>query len=331
MVVVREWALCTKHPNRTCRRGIDPSLTFRVWICVAIIYDESCIKPEWEIGNFMKPKEVYQIAAVQMFVHFGDTERNTAAVLEHLQKTAAQGADLTIFPECVLSGYCYSSAEAAREVALDADSSEIQLLAECCRDLNTSVAFGFLERTSKNLYNAAALLGPKGWISGYRKVHLPMLGLDRFTTPGDQPFRVVDFLGLKIGLLICYDGSFPEATRVLALEGADLIVLPTNWPATSGCTADFVPQCRALENNVYFAAVNRTGSENGVTFIGKSKICAPSGREIATANHDRPEVLFAEVRPSIARQKRLVHIPNEHEVDRFADRRPEFYGSILKS
>ena len=279
----------------------------------------------------MKTKEVYQIAGVQMPVEFAAPGQNTASVIEHLQKAAAQGADLTIFPECVLSGYCFGDMAAANASALDADSSEIYRLVECCRDLNTSAVFGFLERTEQGLCNTVALLGPIGWIASYRKVHLPMLGVDRFTIPGDQPFQVVEHLGLKIGMLICYDCSFPESVRVLALEGADIVVLPTNWPTTSGGTADYVPNCRALENNIYFAAVNRVGQENGFTFIGKSKICAPNGRELAFANHDRFEILQAEIRPATARQKRLVHIPNQHEVDRFADRRPHLYGRVSQS
>jgi 5-aminopentanamidase len=276
----------------------------------------------------MKTREVYQIAGVQMPVAFADPPRNTAAVIDHLQKTASQGADLTVFPECVLTGYCFGDADAAQASSLDVDSSEIYRLAECCRDLNTSTVFGFLERTEHGLFNTVALLGPIGWIASYRKVHLPKIGADRFARPGDQPFQVFEHLGLRIGMLICYDCSFPEAVRVLALQGADLVILPTNWPSTSGLTADFVPNCRALENNIYFAAVNRVGLENGFQFIGNSKICAPNGRELASANHDRFEILQAEIRPAIARQKHLVHVPDQHEVDRFADRKPQLYARI---
>jgi predicted amidohydrolase len=279
----------------------------------------------------MATKEVYQIAGVQMPVVFADPEQNAANVIEHLHTTAAGGADLTIFPECVLSGYCFPDAESARAAAVDTDSLEIHRLLECVRDLKTSVILGFLERTEQMLCNTVALLGPVGWVTSYRKVHLPKLGVDRFTKPGVVPFKVVEHQGLRIGMLICYDCSFPEAARVLALQGADLIALPTNWPVTSGCTADFVPNCRALENNVYFAAIDRVGEENGFKFIGKSKICAPTGRELAFANHDRFEILSAEIRPAISRQKHLVHVPGQHEVHRFADRRPYFYGRVAET
>jgi predicted amidohydrolase len=86
---------------------------------------------------------------------------------------------------------------------------------------------GSLERVeaTRDLFNVAVLLGPKGVQATYRKIHLPYLGVDRFTTPGDQPFAVQDLGGLRVGMNICYDGGFPEAARCLMLLGADLVVL----------------------------------------------------------------------------------------------------------
>ena len=116
---------------------------------------------------------------------------------------------------------------------------------------------------------------------------------------------------------------------MLSLLGADLIVLPTNWPPTSGLTADVIPQARALENHVYFMAVNRIGTERGFEFIGKSSICDPRGGVVAAARHRDEEILFAEIDPAFARQKHLVNIPGKHEVHRFRDRRPDLYGPLV--
>ena len=118
---------------------------------------------------------------------------------------------------------------------------------------------------------------------------------------------------------ICYDGAFPEPSRAMALEGADLIVLPTNWPPGAECTADFVINTRAMENHVYYAAVNRVGDERGFRFIGKSKICGPSGDVLAIANHADETILYAEIDQALARRKRIIRVPGKHEIDRFAE------------
>ena len=135
---------------------------------------------------------------------------------------------------------------------------------------------------------------------------------------------------MRLGMNICYDAAFPEPSRVLALAGADLLVLPTNWPPGAQCTAEFVINTRALENHIYFLAVNRVGTERGFEFIGKSKICDPSGRVLALAGPQDEQILYADVDPALARRKRVIRVPGKHEIDRFADRRPEMYGAIAK-
>src|SRR5262249_52546616 len=122
---------------------------------------------------------------------------------------------------------------------------------------------------------------------------------------------------------------FPESARSLALQGADLVALPTNWPPGSECVAANVINARALENGIYFAAVNRTGFEGGFPFIGRSRICDPSGQTVAASDSTEQTILYAEVDPERARQKRVVRVPGKHEIDRFADRRPEMYGALV--
>jgi predicted amidohydrolase len=127
---------------------------------------------------------------------------------------------------------------------------------------------------------------------------------------------------------ICYDGSFPESGRVLALLGADILVLPTNWPTHSECAAEHMIATRAMENTVYAMAVNRVGEERGFRFIGRSSIAAPNGEVLAYASQTSEEILYADVDPTRARQKHLVRVPGKHEINRFADRRPSFYAPI---
>jgi predicted amidohydrolase len=130
-----------------------------------------------------------------------------------------------------------------------------------------------------------------------------------------------------VGINICYDGSFPESARVLTVLGADLVVLPTNWP-TGARPAIKLALARALENHIYYAAVNRVGEERGFRFIGQSQIIDPDGEVIAEAAGEGEDVIVAEIDPEQARRKRVVKIPGEYEVDRVADRRPEMYGPL---
>jgi predicted amidohydrolase len=268
------------------------------------------------------------IAAAQIDIAFADAARNLARMSEVTESAARRGARLTIFPEAALAGYCYDSADEARPHAEPIPGPSTVKFAQLCRRLNTHVIYGLIELDGPRLFNSCALVGPDGVVATYRKIHLPFLGVDRFTTPGDRPFAVHDAAGMRIGLNICYDGGFPESSRVMTLLGADLVVLPTNWPPGAECMAGCAVNTRAMENNIYYAAVDRVGDERGFHFIGMSKICDPSGRVLAEAAHDREEILYASIDVAAARQKKIIRRPKLHEIDRIRDRRPEMYGPI---
>ncbi len=237
------------------------------------------------------------------------------------------GARLIVFPECILTGYSFESRAEAQTHAEPLPGPATRALADDCRRLNVWTIVGLLERESDRLFNACALIGPAGFVAGYRKIHLPCMGIDRFATPGDRPFAVHDLGGLRVGMNICYDGSFPESARVLTLLGADLIVLPTNW--TDGARAAFnLPEARALENHVYYLAVNRSGDERGFHFVGRSRLIDYRGEVVAQAG-EADTIIYGEIEPEKARQKRVVVVPGRHEVDRVGDRRPEMYGPLV--
>ena len=246
-----------------------------------------------------------RIACVQSDVAFNNVSANLNRIDVILRAEVQQGTQLTIFPECFTTGYCFDSLSEARGVAEPIPGPTTDRVCQICRELKTSVVFGMLEISGDHVFNAAVLVGPDGLIGSYRKVHLPFLGVDRFTTPGDRPFEVLETGGVRIGMLICYDGGFPEAARVLALSGADLIVLPTNWPPGGGYMAEFSINSRAMENGVYFAAANRIGRERGFSFIGKSRICSPHGATLQTIEDDSEVVIRADIDVEIARAKRI--------------------------
>ena len=264
-----------------------------------------------------------------MDVALGDPDANLQRMRELLNEASSNDAMLTVFPECAVTGYCFNSLEEAREFAQPIPGPATTEMVAACREHNAYAVFGLLELDAERVYNACVLVGPEGLIGSYRKLHLPFLGVDRFTTPGDRPLTVHDAGGLRIGMHICYDLVFPEAARSMALDGADVLVLPTNWPTGAECTADCVVSARALENKVYFLAVNRAGNERGYQFIGRSKIADPSGELLAVADDAEPVVLYADVDVQRARQKKVIRIPGQFELDRFADRRPQFYGRLV--
>jgi predicted amidohydrolase len=271
----------------------------------------------------------YRVAAVQMDPHLGEVARNREVILARLNEAAEGGARLVVYPECALTGYGFASRDEARPFAEPIDGPSAIRVTEACKRLGVWAIYGFLESDGNRLFNACLLTGPEGPIATYRKVHLPFLGIDMFADPGDRPFAVHNAGGVKVGMHICYDGAFPEVGRVLSLLGAELLVLPTNWPTHSECAAEHMIITRAMENVVNAVAVNRVGLERGFRFIGRSSIVATTGTVLASATIDREEILFADIYPAQARQKRLVRVPGKHEIDRIADRRPRFYQPIV--
>ena len=128
---------------------------------------------------------------------------------------------------------------------------------------------------------------------------------------------------------ICYDASFPEHSRTLALQKAEMIVLPTNWCEGAELTAEHGIPTRARENRIFYVAVNRVGEERGFKFFGRSKIADCTGRVLADGKPYEEDILYADIEPAVAREKHMVIRPGEFEAHFFNDRRPEFYGPIV--
>jgi predicted amidohydrolase len=272
----------------------------------------------------------FMLAAVQMDCTLAEPEQNLQAVIARLRIAANAGATLVVFPECVLTGYGFANKADGMRVAQTVPGPASDALAKECAALGIHAAVGHLEKDGDKLFNACLLVGPHGVIANYRKIHLPCLGIDRFATPGDRPFQVHDINGVKIGIGICFDNSFPESVRVMTLMGADIVLQPTNWVNLAIKNATLVARVRAFENHIYYCAVNRVGDEAGHHFCGRSSIVDPLGDFLAFADHDREEMLLATFDPEKARNKRIVNCPGEYELDRVNWRRPEFYGRLVE-
>jgi predicted amidohydrolase len=271
-----------------------------------------------------------KIAGVQMEPRIMANRENLDRILFETRTAAENGADLVVFPECALTGYVFASREEAVQYMETIPGPATEKLAGCCRETGVHVVVGLLEKDGDRCFNAAVLVGPEGLVGKYWKNHLPYLGVDRFLDHGNRPFEVYETPIGNIGLHICYDCNFPESARIMALKGADILALPTNWPDGRGNISRYVVNTRALENKVHVVAVDRIGEERGARFLGRSKIADAWGNTLAEGSSDKEEVLYAEVSLADARQKRMVFKPGEFELDFIADRRPELYGEITR-
>jgi len=273
--------------------------------------------------------ETVTVACCQTVPEVGDPEASAAQARAALGEAVDAGAGIVVLPELANSGYLFESVEEARAAAVPADG---ELLAGWALEAERGEAIvigGFCELGNDDrVYNSAALVDGTGVLAVYRKLHL----WDKeslWFTPGSRPAPVVDTRHGRIGVGICYDIEFPELTRGLALGGADLIALPTNWPReqprqAGGPMLKLLTRTTAYLSRVYVAVCDRGGSERGGDFEGGSSIVAPKGVALAeSAPGAVAETLLATCEPAAARDKRIG--PRN---DVLADRRPEHYVGL---
>jgi predicted amidohydrolase len=271
-----------------------------------------------------------RVAACQIDPQLGEVDANLERIATAVTEAAAAGATFIVLPEAAVTGYAFSSLAEALPVARRADSSAEQMLAGLAGTHRVSIVCGTLEAAGDEVFNVALVLLPDGRRYRYRKIHLPFLGIDRFATPGPDAPSVIEMDGLRFGVLICYDLRFPEAARICALEGADLIALPTNWPVGVPFHPDLFAPARAAENHCFVLACDRVGTERGTTFLGRSVLFDPDGQRLAIASDTEEELLIADIDPELARATHVRRRPGEHEWDTINDRRPGLYERLLR-
>lgn len=278
----------------------------------------------------MGTQDRVKIAGVQIDSQITRNKENLKIILAKTRIAAGKGAKLVVFPECALSGYMYASRSEAWPCTETVPGPATEAIAALCSELKVFMVAGLLEKDGTKCYNTAVLVGPEGLIGRYRKNHLPYLGIDRYLDPGNEPFKVYPTAIGNIGLFICYDCTFPESARVMSLAGADILVLPTNWPQGRVIVPQHIIITRAFENKVHLAAVDRVGTERGARFLGLSKIVNAWGETLAAAGQENEEIIYGEVNLLEAREKHVIIKPGEFEADFFHDRRPELYGKIVE-
>jgi predicted amidohydrolase len=266
-------------------------------------------------------------AAVQMDVKILAKEHNLDQILSRLEQAASAGAKLVVFPECALSGYCFVSLQEAAPVAEEVPGPSTERILEAARSLDCTVVVGLLESAGGQIFNSAAVVTPQGILGTYRKLHLPCVGVDWHAALGDKPFPVFATPHARIGISICYDCSFPESGRVLKLKGAQVLVIPTNWPLGSD-SWQHTPPVRATENHLYVIACDRVGEERGFRFAGHSQIVDFMGKKLAEAGETEETIIYGEIDAAAADANRVVRQAGLWEFDRIAARRPEMYSAL---
>jgi len=270
-----------------------------------------------------------RVAAVS--AHFGrDVEQCLAKVEGIVADARAQDVTLLVFPDATIGGYLGDLGrgnDTGLPPALDAGAPELKRIAAAARDM--VVCLGYRESADGRYFNSAVCLTGDGVLGSHRKVHQPVGELSAYAAGG--AFTAFDTPAGRIGMLIDYDKTFPEAARSLAGSGAQLIACLSAWPASLTNRAprlvqdrqsrlfDLYDCARAAENQVVWVSSNQTGSMGRLRFLGQSKVVGPGG-DVLARTWAKAGLALAEVDVAAeVSRARLV-------LDHLRERRPEAYS-----
>lgn len=290
------------------------------------------------------PNKKYKIAVIQLNLN-DIPERNLQKCLSWVRDAAKQGAEVISLPELYSSHYfCQSEDVDNFALAEPLYSTSFVAFSALAKELGVVIIVPFFEKRMAGIYhNSAYIIDTDGSEAGlYRKMHIPddpHFYEKFYFTPGDLGFKTIPTQKGKIGTLICWDQWYPEAARLTALQGAEVLFYPTaiGWHPLEkeeygenqhGAWMN-VMKGHAVANGVYVAAANRIGLEQyiegtaGIQFWGSSFIAGPQGEILAQASHDKEEILIAEVDLDVQENVR-------QNWPFFRDRRIDAFGDITK-
>ena len=245
----------------------------------------------------IKRKQRYSVAVIQMKSKLFDTWTNLARAVEFVEEAAKEGADLICLPEGFLTGYDADRIEETIVHAEPIDGNCMQTMMLLARENKVHILVPFFARSSDGVRNSAFLIDDEGKVvCSYSKTHL--IGTEKGNLQPGNLLPVWDTKLGKIGILICYDACFPETARVLAMKGAELILVPSAWRTGSYFSRwwKLDLSCRALDNLVYVAAPNLTGpcGEDGA-FAGLSRIIEPTGDILAGLDETEEGIAYSNI------------------------------------
>ncbi|MEU4539106.1 carbon-nitrogen hydrolase family protein [Streptosporangium sp. NPDC023825] len=261
-----------------------------------------------------------------------DVEGGFARIEQLITAARAEGVGLLALPEACLGGYLLSMDGDPQDAppALDPAGPEIRRLAALAGDM--VVCAGYCEADGPRRYNSVVCLSGDGVLGHHRKVHQP-LSENALFAAGDS-FSAFDTPVGRLGMMICYDKAFPESARALALDGAEIVVCVSAWPASRTDPApdladdrwtrrfDLFDQARALENQVVWLSANQSGVFGSLRFVGSAKVVGPGGEILArTGVPGGVAVAELDVRAALEAARR--------SMGHLRDRRPDAYRPAL--
>jgi predicted amidohydrolase len=265
-----------------------------------------------------------------------DVEACFATIGAMIDDARAQGVGLLVLPEAALGGYVENLDGTAYDGPdppfLAVDGPEVQRVADLARDM--TVCVGLCEQGEGDLVHNTPVCVSGGELLGvHRKVHLP-LQEGRLTTAGDQ-LAAFDTPAGRIGMLICYDKAFPEASRSLALDGAEVLCFLSAWPRSKTNPAERLQddrqwrrselwdRARAAENSMLVASANQTGTFGSLAFLGGARVVGPGGDALAATGTDPGlAVATVDVEATLERARRALSPIRDLRPDTYAEARP---------
>lgn len=265
-----------------------------------------------------------RVAVVQLNPRLLDFDANVEMSVGAIEHARSQGADIIVLPELCLSGYMFDTTDEVRSCAITPDHPVFARWAQALAGSPGLVVGGFAERSGPDLHISAAMVSSDGVQAVYRKTHL-WNREKRFFTAGSERPPIVDTAFGRVGVLICYDLEFPEMARSLAMRGADLITVPTNWALDARPYGDEPPQvmlarAAARANHVHIACTDRCGRERDQDFTGGSAVIDTAGWVLETP--DATGLAIAALDLTTARDRQISGVNHV-----FGDRRPELYAA----
>lgn len=265
-----------------------------------------------------------KVAAVQFNPTFKKPEKNVKELYNEIEKAFKTGAKLAVAPEMATTGYMFESREDIAPFVEQIPGPTTKVFSELAAEYDSYIVFGMPEKDPATdlYYNSSVLIGPKGLIGKYRKMHL--WETDAYwAARGDSEVPVYDTEIGKLAMNICMDSAYHETARIAAVKGADILAFPTN---SSAQTISALP-ARAQQNGMYVISANRSNTEEGFHMIGASAIWSPQGEKLAEAPHSQDEENDIDETNIVYGFVNSENFKNENK-DLLKERRPELYKEL---